>query len=48
MAGESILLFVPFCLSAVDWLPAMYDWVQSWAGEKEPDDWFEQGHDWLE
>jgi hypothetical protein len=49
MAGESILSFVPFHLPALDRSPAVFDWVQSWAGEKvltlEPEDWFERGHD---
>jgi hypothetical protein len=34
MAGESILSFVPFHLSAVNRLSKVCDWVNSWAGEE--------------
>jgi hypothetical protein len=49
MAGESIISFVPFHLSAVDRSSKVCDWVKSWVGEEvlflEPEDWFERGHD---
>jgi hypothetical protein len=49
MAGELILSFVLFHLSAVDRSSEVCDWVKSWAGEEvlllEPEDWFERGRD---
>jgi hypothetical protein len=33
MAGDSIISFLPFHLSAVKRLPAVFDWVSSWADE---------------
>jgi hypothetical protein len=51
MAGESILSFVPFHLSAVDRSLKVCDWVKSWAGEEvlvlEPEAWFERGHNMV-
>jgi hypothetical protein len=51
MAGESIISFVPFHLSAVDRSPGIHDWVKSWADEEvillKPEDWFERGHDLI-
>jgi hypothetical protein len=49
IAGESILAFVQFLLSAVDRSPEIHNWVQSWAGEDvlllKTAGWFERGHD---
>ena len=51
MAGESILSFVPFHLSAVERSAGIHAWVRSWAGEEvlllQPEDWFERGHDLI-
>ena len=49
MAGEAMLTFVPFHLSACARSSDIYEWVSSWADEEvlllEPEDWFERGHD---
>jgi hypothetical protein len=51
MAGDSIISFVPFHLSAVERSPAVFDWVSSWADEEvlllSPEGWFERGHDQI-
>jgi hypothetical protein len=49
MAGEAMLTFVPFYVSACARSSDIYEWVSSWADKEvlllEPEDWFEQGHD---
>jgi len=49
MQGASIESFIPLHLSALDRLPALLSWVQSWCPMPSitllaPNDWFERGH----
>ena len=49
MAGESMLSFIPFHLTAFDRSSNVEPWVKSWCGagaiSLTPDGWFEEGHD---